>query len=630
MKICNVVIMIFILFIVNDHQVYCNKSGAKMKRSMMTYLNSLFSPVNNDKLNHMRTHSINNKPISSDYKFQSRSTGSNSEDVIQSPKEIEQPGSGDTADKSTDIIDGTKPSTQSNRFNVIEMNWLMISSPLFNDIKMFPPVRIPSGELIYIHTDSNLFRVNDAYFAKIDSRPPSSREFWFRLSGLNLYYSVSASDINILGSIAIEHIVKLDDIARSSIDNNPIFCFYVIDRMQNYWKLCGYKKEIIMKFFCLINNILEELSPDCLPPDSSTDNVVIEKEISQPIIIIPLPSQYCNDDWNYQNNGDDWQCGCSEGKQQSPIDLPDISRAIESPVTPVFMYNTLGADLIDENEISIEGTIKKDNIKFSYKDNALRIIHSKLGKIETSDGVVYNADEIVFHTPAEHTIESRKFDMEVQIIHSGIKAIGKHVSLSFLIEKTPGIINQFFEDLNYFELPNTYNKVKVLPLQIYIPKIFHHKNSETEQNSIPNMLPFSFYTYQGSITFPPCSENTIVYVASQPIKLGSSALSLFQEALRLPDRKNEIGDIIAFNWIPVSNRNTQPLNGRPVFYYNHKRYCGNNPEIPKQKEEGHYEKIQIPINRYFYVNNDKPSGLPNSFVVSKVEANGVMDDSSCL
>ena len=132
------------------------------------------------------------------------------------------------------------------------------------------------------------------------------------------------------------------------------------------------------------------------------------------------------------------------------------------------------------------------------------------------------------------------------------------------------------------------------------------------------MRPFDFYTYQGSITFPPCTERTIVYVAAKPIQIGSTALQLFQEALRIPDIITQTGDVIVSNHVPENNRSIQPVNGRPIFYY---KSC----EIIKKKvvvPSGHYEKIIKEATKYFYVNGEDPSGLPGAFVVSKKEALG--------
>jgi hypothetical protein len=42
----------------------------------------------------------------------------------------------------------------------------------------------------------------------------------------------------------------------------------------------------------------------------------------------------------------------------------------------------------------------------------------------------------------------------------------------------------------------------------------------------------------------------------------------------------------------------------------------------KPEPKGHYEKIKQEITKYVYVNDDKPTGIPNAFVVSENEAKG--------
>jgi carbonic anhydrase len=39
------------------------------------------------------------------------------------------------------------------------------------------------------------------------------------------------------------------------------------------------------------------------------------------------------------------------------------------------------------------------------------------GRIIDSDYTEYESYEIRFHTPAEHTIEGRKFDLEIQLVY---------------------------------------------------------------------------------------------------------------------------------------------------------------------------------------------------------------------
>jgi len=307
-------------------------------------------------------------------------------------------------------------------------------------------------------------------------------------------------------------------------------------------------------------------------------------------------------------------------KEQSPIDLPPRDRAILSPVKPLFQYTEAN---IRENYSTLEGQIKAgENIKIKYSDNALRIFHKFFGKIVTLDGAVYNAEEIVFHTPSEHTKNGKRYDMEMQVIHYGVTKgdIAKQVVLSFLFKRKPGVYNRLIDDIDFFNLPNPLTLERELTNNIFIPKVFY----SAEDEDLPIMRPFSFYTYQGSLPFPPCTERTITYVASKSIKLGSTALELFKEALRMPDLISNRGDVVVSNFTDQNYRNAQNLNGRPIFFYDHILYCGPDPPKKVIKPRGHYEKVVKEATRYFYVNGEHPSGLPGAFVVSEKEAKGYL------
>lgn len=256
------------------------------------------------------------------------------------------------------------------------------------------------------------------------------------------------------------------------------------------------------------------------------------------------------------------------------------------------------------------------------KENLLRVFHPDFGRLITTDGAIYSAEEINIHTPAEHWIHGEKYDLEVSILHFGITQgdIAKHATLSFLFEKYPGVENPFLEDFDYYELPSPLHPRKDIKEMIYINKI---NNTPEEVGDITSLQPFTFYTYQGSLTFPPCTENTIVYVSAQVLKIGSTALQLFQEATRVPDLMDNKGNVIVSNWNPETARKTQPINGRPIFHHVPEKECGR-PQKPTPNP-GHYEKIRKSFTSYFYVNNQAPSGLPNAYVVSEDEAKGKGD-----
>jgi carbonic anhydrase len=511
-------------------------------------------------------------------------------------------------------------------------DWLMISSKSFTNVFKFPPVTLSNGVKAKIKTDSLYFRINSSYNPQTQSATPAAPDaggpesnlpsgpkyFWFRLSGSNLYYSSTDSDINILGAVAVR---AINSVRHLQVDGgNGDACFLVKDIDNLEWKLCAKTLEIRTKWVCEIQKVLginqDEICK--IGKKKEAEKNVITKNIIQPVIIIPIPSPQCNENWNYQHLGRDWNCDCNEGKEQSPIDLPTIEKALDSPIRPMFEYEEV---IVKSTLNTIEGQMRENqNLKLELVNGALKIFHSNLGKIITLDGAIYHAQEINIHTPAEHKIDGKRYDMEVQIIHYGQTKgdIAKQVILSFLFEKRAGLYNKFIDDLDIFNLPNPLTKSVDLLNNLYIPKILY----AADDQEIPMMKPFSFFTYQGSISFPPCTEKTIIYVASKPLYIGTTALQLFQEALRVPDIINGRGDVVVSNWIPNSSRHVQPLNGRPVFHYNHQKYCGPDPLRVPPKPVGHYEKIEKSHVNYFYVHDSEPSGLPGAFVVSEREALG--------
>ena len=158
---------------------------------------------------------------------------------------------------------------------------------------------------------------------------------------------------------------------------------------------------------------------------------------------------------------------------------------------------------------------------------------------------------------------------------------------------------------------------------LFIPQILQDSNDE----DLSFMSPFSFYTYQGSHTAPPCAEKTIHYVASKPIELSNTSLEMFKESLRIPDQIDSKGQVHVSNSLPENFRSTQPLNGRAIFHYDHSNY--NCPDFRKAKQgakptKGHYEKRVKNAVKYFHVNGNKPSGINNAFVVTDKEAEGAL------
>ena len=502
--------------------------------------------------------------------------------------------------------------------------WISISSSTFKSEQIYPPLSISSKRTSKLKVNSSNFLINQFYKkdSKDESLPKEKTSFFARLNPPYLSISSSKNSTILLGF----NIKSL--ITQSSISSSK-FCFDAISSDDKEYTLCFNSNKSKFKFVCAINAIIKQSIPECIAnatindTSSSTPETVIDMNEYEPIILIPQQSPYCNADWNYNNKGNDWECICKEGKEQSPIDL-DKSGVIESDIAPLFTFNSLNV----EDKLSVTGQVlEKKYLQFEYQGNALKIFAKNFAKITTMNGAVFEGQEIAFHTPAEHTINGKKFDMEMEITYFG-KSVGdidKQVVLSFLFKKKPGVFNAFLDDLIEFGLPNSVNTKTVIMKNLYIPKIQY----DTEYKGEYVLKPFSFFTYQGSISHPPCTERTIRYVVSDPIPISGITLAQFEEALRIPNMQIEgqegIGGMV-INDIDgriENNRATQPLGERSVFFWDHTKYCDSKQEVHvAPKQEGHFEKISRKATQYYYVNTPEPTGLPGAFVIDEKEAKG--------
>ncbi len=71
--------------------------------------------------------------------------------------------------------------------------------------------------------------------------------------------------------------------------------------------------------------------------------------------------------------------------------------------------------------------------------------------------------------------------------------------------------------------------------------------------------------------------------------------------------------------IDGNTRLTQELNDRTIYFFDKSRTCEWNEVKPVEKPEGHYEKVENEIFNYIQVAGDRPSGLPDSYIVSEEE-----------
>lgn len=374
--------------------------------------------------------------------------------------------------------------------------------------------------------------------------------------------------------------------------------------------------------------------------------------VKQPVIIIPTPSRFCNEKWNYQQNGRDWECTCKEGKIQSPIDLP----AIEKPQEVLNAERTL----FEFNKIETENN---KELKFVFEDYKITI-YGNFGKLVTPDLIKYTAEKIEFHTGAEHQINSKNYDLEAQIYYSSVKYPFKKAILSFLFEMEAGSKNKFFDfDIDILDLPSSQETQKTLkPGKISLMDLFvysseadklgsnNHTNkflngflenkiinssyfNTKETFSKTNIIDFNYYSYVGSFTSPPCEEEILWFIGEKPLPIGFTTLEYFKDSLKISELSLEDNCVDTIE-LTDSKRNIMPKNNRQIYYYNSELQisCDNKGNLKQEKQntkketekhEGHFEKVQDVITKYYYVNSDETTGVPGAINVSPQEAGAI-------
>lgn len=485
---------------------------------------------------------------------------------------------------------------------------LRISSYDFLNKDKYPDVNLlKKGEKQEIKTDLNRFRIN---MDKTTNPTEPNLDFFFRLNKDSLYYSNDKEDYNVLGSIEFNSVKSIE---KAKVDDR---CITITMNNEVEYMICSEKVEERNQWYCAMISKIQFKDDFCAKRKQSDFKVTpmeIEQKIYQPIILIPEASRVCNDKFNYKLKGSDWECNCSEGKEQSPINI-ETKKVFQSEAAPIITFDEVEAI---SPITTLDGSLMaKEHLKIKFYKEAIRIFHTKFGKVVTLDGTVYHCEEIVFHTPAEHSIDGVRSDMDMQVVCYGQSKgdISKQVVINFLFDVKPGIYNKFIDDVDFFNLPNRESTEKNIVHNLNLNKILYTSDSQ----EIATFKPVSLFTYQGSITSPPCTESTIHYVVKEPLPIARAVVEMLKEAIRNPD-SNDTQEM-------QNARDTQPLNDRIVYYYDAGNCKTPSYEAPKETKNGHYEKVKKKITEYFYVNGSEPSGLPDSFAVSENEAKGIKEN----
>lgn len=182
------------------------------------------------------------------------------------PKEINKP-----------IV--TDPHSEFGKNTKILEDWLMISSEAFKDKSRFPDIYLHDQDRsIKIKIDNMKFRINDAHNrTEVQENNPHDKNcFWFRLSGLNIYYSSTKTDYNILGAVQIAEIIGVISLEG---DHTGYECFIVKDNYDTEWKICSASKEKRNLWVCTIEETIGTEKKDTFCSGGMKDDLVVYHDV---------------------------------------------------------------------------------------------------------------------------------------------------------------------------------------------------------------------------------------------------------------------------------------------------------------------------------------------------------------
>lgn len=179
---------------------------------------------------------------------------------------------------------------------------------------------------------------------------------------------------------------------------------------------------------------------------------------------------------------------CAAGSAQSPIDIRDASEL----------------DLVD--------------IEFQYSESANTIFnngHTIQVNVDPGSAIVYNGIrydllQFHFHAPSEHTIDGAPAPLEIHFVHQDANS-GNLAVVGILLTAGES------ENAAYAGVFN------------YLPAHAGEPEARGERLSLAALLPEarSYYTYQGSLTTPPCSEIVRWLLLDKPVELAAEQIAAF-------------------------------------------------------------------------------------------------------
>ncbi|KKJ00363.1 carbonic anhydrase [Prochlorothrix hollandica] len=196
---------------------------------------------------------------------------------------------------------------------------------------------------------------------------------------------------------------------------------------------------------------------------------------------------------------------CEQGRDQSPINIQ--TPIAGSPQPLALSYGSTPLTIVNSGHSIQVNYAPGNKVKLGGEDYELLQFH--------------------FHTPSEHALDGNNAPMELHLVHSNAQGELAVVGVMIEVGDENPTIDTLWENIPPSGQTQTINGVMV---------------------NVSDLLPRnqSYYSYSGSLTTPPCSENVQWNILTETVEISEEQVEAFM------------------GLYPVNARPLQPLNGRMV------------------------------------------------------------------
>ncbi|OIT33506.1 PREDICTED: bifunctional monodehydroascorbate reductase and carbonic anhydrase nectarin-3-like [Nicotiana attenuata] len=209
---------------------------------------------------------------------------------------------------------------------------------------------------------------------------------------------------------------------------------------------------------------------------------------------------------------------CNTGKLQSPIDL--LNKRVE-------VVSNLG---------KLRKHYKPSNATLLNRGHDMMLRLEGGGGYLKINGTQYQLKQCHWHTPSEHTINGKRFNLEAHLVHESDDGKTAVIGIMYKIGRPDSFLSMIEKDLK--ALASTKGVERAIGT--IDPKLIKMDGKK-------------YYRYIGSLTVPPCTEDVVWTIDRKVKTITKRQMKLIREAVHDESETNA--------------RPAQPVNRRPIKFY---------------------------------------------------------------